>query len=207
MPIEKGAQFIVEDILREAKEKAAKIIRDAKKEARIILDAAQLSAKENKEQEIKNAKTRGGNIRERILAESRMRIKKEILQKREELINETFKKAEANFRKYSLSPKYEKDMLRITISAIEKLGAREVVILANRRDLKILEKYKDQITREFGEKHVHVSFGKPIQTTGGVRVIAPDFKIEVDETFEGNMRREFETLRIKVAKILFEGSK
>jgi V/A-type H+-transporting ATPase subunit E len=68
---------------------------------------------------------------------------------------------------------------------------------------------KEQILRELGgtEKGVNVSFGEPIQTIGGVRVGTPDGKIEIDETFDGKMRREFEALRVKVAKVLFEGSK
>ena len=73
----------------------------------------------------------------------------------------------------------------------------------------MLEGSKDQITRELGEgkKTVSVSLGEPIQTIGGVKVGTADGKIEIDETFEGRMRREFEGLRVKVAKVLFEGSR
>jgi len=203
LPIEKGAQLIVDDILREAREKAGSIIQEAKKEARTILDAAQLGAKEEEKQEMKNAKIRGEEMYEGILAESRMRAKKEILQKREELINETFKKAETSLRKYCSSQRYEEDLLHMTMDAIKKLGGSRAVIQANRRDLKILEKHEDRLKREFGK----VSLGETIKAIGGIKVIAPDLKIEVDETFDGRMRREFETLRMRVAKILFEGLK
>ncbi len=203
MPIEKGAQLIVDDILREAKEKAGSIIQEAKKEARTILDAAQLGAKEEEEQEMKNAKIRGEEMREGILAEGRMRAKREMLQKREELINETFKKAETSLRKYCSSPRYEEDLLHMTMDAIKKLGGSRAVIQANHHDLKILEKHKDRLKREFGE----VSLGEAIKVIGGVKIMAPDLKIEMDETFDGRMRREFETLRTRVAKILFEGFK
>jgi V/A-type H+-transporting ATPase subunit E len=208
LPVEKGAQLIAEDILKEAKEKTAKIIRDAKKEAQTLLDAAHFSAREEEEREVREARVHGKNIYEEVLAGGRMKAKREILQKREELINDVFKKAEESLRRYASSEKYEKDLPRIAVSACRKLGSDRIIIQANRRDLKLLEKNRDQIARELsGEKGVSISFGTPIQTIGGVKASAPDEKIEIDETFENRTRRAFETLRVKVAKVLFEGSK
>jgi len=208
LPVEKGAQLIVEDILKEAKDKAARIIRDAKKEAQTLLDAAHFGAREEEEREVKEARAHGKNIYEETLAGGRMKARRETLQKREELINKIFKKAEESLRKYASSEKYEEDLPRVAANACRKLGSDKIVIQANRRDLKLLEKNKDQIIRELsGEKGVSISFGAPIQTIGGVKVNAPEEKIEIDETFENKTRRVFETLRVKVAKVLFEGSK
>jgi V/A-type H+-transporting ATPase subunit E len=208
LPVEKGAQLIADDILKEAKEKAAKIVRDAKKEAQTLLDAAHFGAKEEEEREVKEARAQGKSIYEEVLAGGRMKAKREILQKREELMNEVFKKAEESLRKYASSEKYERDLPRITASACKKLSSNNMVIQANRRDLKLLEKNKDQIARELGgDKPVSISLGAPIQAIGGVKVSAPDEKIEIDETFDSRMRRALETLRVKVAKVLFEGPK
>jgi len=208
LPVEKGAQLIADDILKEAKEKAAKIVRDAKKEAQTLLDAAHFGAKEEEEREVKEARAQGKSIYEEVLAGGRMKAKREILQKREELMNEVFKKAEESLREYASSEKYERDLPRITASACKKLGSNNIVIQANRRDIKLLEKNKDQIARELGgDKPVSISLGAPIQAIGGVKVSAPDEKIEIDETFDSRMRRALETLRVKVAKVLFEGPK
>jgi len=209
LPVEKGAQLIAEDILREAREKATGIIRDAKKEAGMLLDAARFGAKEEEEREVKEARAQGKRIHEEVVSEGRMRARKELFQKREELINEVLKEVEKELKVYTSSDKYEKDLARIAVSACKKLGSNQVVIRANRRDLKLLEKSKEQILRELGgaEKGASVSFGEPIQTIGGVRVGTPDGRVEIDETFDGKMRREFEALRVKVAKVLFEGSK
>ena len=209
MPAEKGAQLIADDILNEAKGKAAEIVRRAKKEARTLLDAARFGAKEEEEREIKEARVQGKHVYDGVLAEGRMKAKREMLQKREELINEVFREAEKKLQAHTSSKKYEKDLIHITVGACKKLGSEKVVIRANRRDSKLLEKSKDTITRKLsgGERTVDISFGEPIQAVGGVKVGTPDSKIEIDETFEGKMRREFETLRIKVAKVLFEGSK
>ena len=209
MPAEKGAQLIIEDIIRGAKEKATRIIRDARKEARTLLDAARFGAKEEEELEVKEARAKGKHIYEEVLAEGRMKAKREILLKREELINEVWKEAENELRAHVSSKKYEKDLINIAVGACKKLGSDSVVIRANRRDLKLLVGSKDEIERELGKnkKGVTISFGEPIQVIGGVRAGTPDGKVEIDETFEGRMRREFEVLRVKIAKVLFEGLK
>lgn len=209
MPAEKGAQLIADDIINEAKEKAADIVRRAKKEVRTLLDAARFGAKEEMGHEMKEARAQGKHVYDGVLAEGRMKAKREMLQKREELINEVFREAEKKLQAQTSSKKYAEDLIHITVGACKKLGSEKVIIRANRRDLKLLEKSKDTITRELGggEKAVNISFGGPIQAIGGVRVRTPDGKIEIDETFEGKMRREFETLRVKIAKVLFEGSK
>ena len=205
----KGVQLIVEDILREASKKAAEVVEAARKEAKKLLDAARFRAREDEEQEIRRAQAQGERIYDEILAGGRMSAKREMLKRREEFINEVFKEAEKKLHLHASSKKYEDDIVRIAIDACKKLGSESPVIYANRRDLKLLEKYKDEIARGLkGQgKFVNISFGEPIQTVGGVRARTPDHKVEIDETFEGRMRREFEALRVKVAKVLFEGSR
>lgn len=209
MPAEKGAQLIADDILKEAKEKAEGIIRAAEKEARTLLDAARFGAKEEEERETKEAYARGKLVHDGVLAEGRMRAKREVLQKREELINEVFRGVEEKLQAHASSKIYEEDIIRIATMACKKLGQDDVVIRANRRDLKLLEGSKDQIARELGEgeKTASVSLGEPIQTIGGVKVGTADGRVEIDETFEGRMRREFKGIRVNVAKVLFEGSR
>lgn len=209
MPVDTGAQLIVEDILKEASGKAAGIIRAAKKEAQTILDATRFDAKEEEASEVKKAHTLGKHAYEEILAEGRMKARREMLQKREELIDEVLKDAEKELQDYASSDEYEKDLVRIVTSACKKLGSNQVVIQASRRDLKLIEKSKGQILKELGgtEKGASVLIGEPIQTIGGVRVVARDGKVEIDETFDGKLRREAGSLRVKVAKVLFEGSK
>jgi len=209
LPVEKGAQLIVEDILEEAKSKAADIISSAKKEAKTRIAATRISLKEEEESETKAARAQGKQIYEEMLAEGRMRARRELLQKREELIKGVLAAAEKELRTHASSDKYEKELLNMTVRACKKLGQNKVAIRANRRDLKALERSKGQILQELGgaEKGASVSFGEPIHAIGGAIVGAADGKVEIDETFDGKMRREFEFIRVKVAKILFEGSK
>jgi V-type H+-transporting ATPase subunit E len=204
----KGVRLIVEDIIREADEKASDIVKAADKEAKTILNASRLEARQNEELVAQEARVRGEQVRDEILAEGRLRAKKELLQRREEIIIEVFNEADRKIREYASSKKYEADLIRIAIETCKKLGSENIVIYANQRDLRLLEKSRDQIARELGEvgKPVNISFGEPIQVSGGLKVGAPDRRIEIDETFDGRVKRQFEALRVKVAKALFEGS-
>lgn len=206
MPVDKGAQLMVDEILKEAGEKSAKIIEAARREAKTILNAARFTAREEGEREVEEAKAVGKQIYEAMLAEGRMRAKKEALRRREELVNEVFRGAKERLVKYTSSEKYERDLLRIAIGACKKLGSDNLVIYANNRDLRLLKKNEGELARAAAGRLVSISFGEPIQTIGGVRVGTPDRKMEVDDTLEARMEREFEALRVMVAKILFEGS-
>lgn len=202
---EEGAQLIVDEILKEAREKTAQLMEAAQNEARSILNRARLAAREEMEREMREAKTRGEQVYRAMLAEGRLKAKKEILLKREELVSEVFEQAKERLAKYTSSERYKKDLIRIAAEACKKLNSDKVVIRANERDLKLLQKHVDELLRAAGRLQ-SVSLGEPIQTMGGVRVGTPDGKMEIDDTLEARMNREFEALRIKVAKVLFEGS-
>jgi V/A-type H+-transporting ATPase subunit E len=204
LPVEKGAKLIAEDILKEAAARAETIVCSAKKEAQTILDAARFSARESEELEIKKAKDEGKQEHDQMLAEGKMKIKREMLKKREDLINDVLREAEGSLKKYVSSKEYGTKLVQMATEACKKLGSNQAVIQVNRRDLKTLEKEREKITRQMG---CSPTFGEPIQTIGGLKATTPDGKIVIDETFESRMRREFEPMRIKIAKILFEGSK
>lgn len=209
MPVSKGTRLMVEEILREASEQAASIVAAAKKEASTILNAVHLTAKEEEEHEVKEAQARGKRVYEEVLMDGKMKAKKEALQKREEIINEVFKEVEEKIRKYTSSKKYQEDLIRMAVDSCKKLGSNRVTIFVNKQDLRVLKRAQKKIIKALSTKDtkVNVSFGEPIQTICGVRVATTDRKIEINDTFEGKMRRDFDTLRTKVAKLLFEGSR
>lgn len=189
--------------MREAREKAEKILSDARKQKTTILDAARLGAEEISDGELKKAKEAGKEKFEREIVEGKIKIKREILKKREEMINEAFREAEAHLKKVSRGKEYERKLVRVAVEACRKTGSKDVIIKANARDIKILEREKSGIAAEIGGK---VSVGEPIQTIGGVVAESADRRVVVDETFEARLKREAGALRIKIAR-LFEGSK
>lgn len=205
---DRGAQLIVDEILKEADAKSEEIIRAAKKEAKTIIDAALVRAREEEAAALDEAKMEGRRIYEEMIAASKMRAKKEILRKREELINSVLEQAKRELESYVQTKRYGDDIVRDAISSCQKLGSDSAIIQANERDLKILEKVKNAVESKLsnGNRAVKISFGPPIQTMGGLIAISQDQKVMVDNTFEARLKREFDSLRIEIAKFLFEGS-
>lgn len=205
---ERGAQIIADEILKEAEEKSQEIIGAAKKEAKTIIEAALFRAREEEAAALNEAKMEGRRIYEEMIAAGKMKARKQILHRREELINSVLEQARRELESYVQTKGYEEDLVRDAISSCQKLGSDRVVIQANERDLKILERAKVAIESKIseGQKVVEVSFGPPIQTMGGLVAVSQDQKVVVDNTFEARLKREFDSLRIEIAKVLFEGS-
>ncbi|MEW6222764.1 MAG: V-type ATP synthase subunit E family protein [Candidatus Hadarchaeota archaeon] len=202
----KNTQLMVAELLKEANQKAEELISSAKKEAATILHAAKFTAREEEEKILNDAKVEGKRAAVEVLAKGKLQAKKEALQRREEKINSIFKEAEKGLEKFVRLETYKKSLVKRAVAARRKLGRADVVIFANRRDLQEMKKSEKEIIKALGGK-ASVAFGEPIQVIGGVMVKSADGKVEVDETFDGRMKRELDEIRVKVAKIIFEGSR
>ncbi|MEM4724237.1 MAG: V-type ATP synthase subunit E family protein [Candidatus Hadarchaeum sp.] len=209
MQAEKGARLLAEDILREAEEKAALIIKEANQQASAMIDSARINAEEEEKLKLKEAEIRGRQTYAEILAQAKVEARKELLREKEQIIQRVFKEAEEKLREHATTTEYKEDLVRITVEACRQLGSIDVVIRANRRDLETLKSLKNAIVRELkaGNKSINISLGEPIETAGGVKVVTADGKIEIDQTFEGIIQRLTDVLRVRVAKLLFEGSR
>jgi V/A-type H+-transporting ATPase subunit E len=202
--VERGAQLIVQDIVQEARRRAEEILERARKEASSLLREAEEEGKRRAEELLGRAREEGRLLYEERMARGRVEARKELLAKKEELIEEVFRRAEERLRKHVSSREYEKDLLRMTVEACRRLGSEEVVVEASARDLKRLKEMEGELKKRL--EGIRVSLGEPVETLGGVRVRSADGKVELDETLESRMRREREALRVEVARILFEGS-
>jgi vacuolar-type H+-ATPase subunit E/Vma4 len=200
---ERGADRITRDIIEKAEKEGAETIQAAREKAEVMLNAARLSAREESEKQKDEIEVLAGHLREEILAKGRMAAKRELLEKREELIFRILERAKKESHAFTNSKKYKDVLLKIAVDACEKVGSRAVVLKANRRDLDFLKRSKREMERRL--KGRRISFGRSIETIGGIRARSEDGAVEVDETFEGRLNRQLESLRIEVAKLLFEG--
>ena len=196
--------MLAEEILSEAKREAQNILKAAEKERKTVLDGAKISSKERELRILKNIETEGEKLRDQILAEGRMKAKRELLRKREDLIEEVFREIRRVIKKYTSTKKYESDLIKIIQAACAGLDSSEVLLRANRKDLKILENKLKTISEKTGKS---VTLGKPIVVLGGVRAETSDGRVVVDETLDSKLERNKEKLRVEIAKALFRGSK
>ena len=205
MPQDEGTQLIVEEIMREARAEAVRIISNAKADAEKTLEKVKTKARKAEDKALAEARERGELIYDEMLAEGRMKAKREIIRKKDKILNGVLKQAEAKLHRYVSTRRY--NVVKLAIEACKKMDSDSIVIYSNKNDLLELRKSKAKIISELSNKgDVDISFGKQIETIGGVLVTTGDGKIEIDDTFEGRIRRKVDDLRVAASRVLFGGS-
>ncbi|HEU17467.1 MAG TPA: hypothetical protein ENO06_01905, partial [Methanolinea sp.] len=95
------------------------------------------------------------------------------------------------------SPEYPEILKYLIQDGIEKIGAGDLTISANSRDIPVLE----SILAKDSETNVRMS-GEPIPTCGGVLLKTGSGTRRVDNTFEARLERMRRDLIFEVAGIL-----
>ena len=204
MEPDKAAALLAEEIIDEARKEAEKIVKDAEKERKTILDSAKISAREREMWILKEAEKKVKKTRDQILAEGRMKIKREFLRKREELIEQALEELKQALKKRTKSKEYEQFLFRTAETACNAIESPKVILYASEQDLKRLEARLPQLSKKTNKE---VALGRAIRTIGGIRAESSDGAVVVDETLESRLRREQERLRVEIAKMIFEGSR
>jgi len=200
--ITRGLTSITKEILEDAEKEAEKIILRAEAEADRILK----NAKEKAERRY-NAIIRDG--KERIRVKERQMIslfdlesKNRMLRAKEEIINEVFDEALKRLQRYTLTEDYMNCLFRLILEASGQIRSDTLIIRLNERDSKILTEEKiNEFSRRMGIKLIKSE--ETVDCIGGVIVMTPDERIVVDNTFENRLRLLKDSLRVRVAEILF----
>lgn len=200
---DKGASLLAQEILAEAKKEAERILREAKKERGMILGSARISAKERRLDILRQAKSEGERIRERILAEGRMKAKREFLERREQLIERAMQEIRKAFQTYTSTEEYRQYLLRLVERVSKEIESGKIVLRSNKRDSKLLRSESERLSKNLGKE---VIVDASLRVIGGVRAESADGSVVIDETLDTLLEREHDRIRTKIAKVLFEGS-
>ena len=138
-----------------------------------------------------------------------MKSRRMELDSREEVIEESFKKAEDKLAKIasSESAEYKDSIKNIITEAALEIGGGDLIILVKQEDE---TKIKDSITEIENDvkaktgKETNLEMGSNINTIGGTIVKTKNGDIEVNNTIEARMLRFKKSLRSEVASILFK---
>ena len=189
--------------MEDAEKKAKDIILKAKSQAERILKEGEGEAERRYRRIIKEAE-------ERIKSEERMNTamfeiesRNKILQVKEGLIEEVFKKALNRLREYTSTKEYQECLLRLISEACERIDSDKLIIQLNEKDHQMLtERHLNDLSEKIGVKLLKSN--EYVDCVGGVVVKSSDGKIVVNNTFENRLNALKDALRIKIAKILFE---
>lgn len=204
-----GADKIVSSIIQEAETEANAIIEKAETEANSIIETGEKKANLEKEKILDEAKKQSQMKYQQIISEAKMNARRADLEAKEELIEESFHKAQEKLKQiaFTSSAEYKQSLLEIITEAALEAGGGDLVVQLKEDDVaKIkdsLSNIESRVQKETDTK-TNLEIGDNINIIGGAIVKTKNGEIEVNNTIEARIDRFKKTLRYEVAKILFD---
>lgn len=210
---DEGVDKIISHIEQEAKKEISEILHKAQAEADTIRKAAQGKAEKESERTFSNGKKLASLERQRIIAETRIDVRRKRMDAQEEAIAASFEGARRALEELAQKGKldnflYKDVMFNLIASASEIVAGNKLELVFNPRDKRVFKKSISGELTAFVKKRAGRDIclavaDKTIQCLGGVVVRDMENQVEVDGTLETKLDRLKEDIRVDVAKILF----
>lgn len=208
--MESEVQEIVNQIIRDSREKAKSLVEEARKSAEMMLEKKRDSARRKAGEEVfsmlKRAESEAETIRGTVFTDVRRKASWSVLSEKERLVTGVLNEVKTRLGALSQSKKYISILETLIVDAGTVLGGGALEILLNRRDSTLPLKLNVLAKRiaEKTEKKTQLRLSKQeIENFGGAVVKTVDGRIVADNTFEAIIERREKELRFKIAKILF----
>ncbi len=180
---------IINQIKKDSENQIKQILKEAEKQASTVTNEARKKANLESEKIILETKKQAENLKKIIISKANQDTKKEIMNAREQLIDECFSKAH---HKLSIlkDKEYEQLVKKLMKDGLKKLGGKCTVLVSREADKKIA-------------KELNINIDGNIETSGGIILKSLDGRIILNHTFDGILKREKNKIRIKLGKQLF----
>ena len=184
-----SAEKIIEQIKKDAEKEIKQIQKDADTEAKKIIDDIKAQAKLEAEKILENGKIQADNTKRILISKENQRIKREIMNAREKVIEDCFVKSHQKLSMVK-GKEYEDAVTKYVKTGVNKLGKDCSVLTSRVEDKKIVEK-------------LGLKSAGTIEASGGVKLVSEDGRITLDYTFDGILKRDKNKIRNKVGRLLF----
>jgi V/A-type H+-transporting ATPase subunit E len=204
-----GTEKIVSSIMSDAQVKADSILEEAEKESNSILEEGDKIALMEKEKILEDSKKQSTMRYQQIISEAKMNSRRMELDAREEVIEDSFKKAEEKLVEIasSNSVDYLESLKEIVNEAALEIGGGELIIHVKQEDVAKISESLSSLEMDIKNKtsnETKFEIGENINTIGGAIVKTKNGDIEVNNTIEARLQRYKKSLRSEVARILFK---
>ncbi len=186
---------ITKRISLDASQKAGQSIKEAKREAQEILNKAQMELEREKKAIEQDTEKTIKILRSRAISEAKLEARKMMLNAKENLITQSFEKANERLKNLDLTK--NESYLREAIKNGVKLLGSDVEVLCNEDVIPLVTRLASEI-----DPKITVS-SEGIRYLGGAVIRARNGTAQIDATFEGVLERTRNDLRREVAEILF----
>ena len=188
-----GVDKIIEKIKKESDAKVKEIMDNANNEAENIRKRNEKETGKMIEKIRQAYENDAETVKNTILSGAKIESKRIQLQVREDIINECFIRAEKNLANMD-GGVYEKFLDRIIREGVDVVGENTVMRCAE-KDITVVKKIASSLNVGIDKNFLN--------TIRGVIIESKDGKIRVNNTFDGILSRNKESVRKEVAEILF----
>jgi V/A-type H+-transporting ATPase subunit E len=210
---DEGVDKIISYIEAEAGKEISDILLEAQAEADKIEKSAQEKADRERERILSNSE-RGASLEgQRIIAETRIDVRRKRMDAQEEAIAASFEEVKKALEELAEKGKrdnfvYKDIMFNLIASASEVVAGNKLELVLNQRDSTTFTKGTLREASELAKKRTGRTISltlsdETIQCLGGVVVRDIEKQVEVDNTLETKLNRLKERIRVDVAKTLF----
>lgn len=204
-----GTEKIVSSILNDAQIKANSVSEEAEKESISILTEGENIALMEKNHILEDGKKQSNMKYQQIISEAKMNSRRMGLDAREEVIEESFKKAEEKLKEiaFSESAEYKESLIEIIKEAGIEIGGGELIVSLKQEDLAKIKDSMPAVEADLKDKtgnETKIEIGDNINTMGGAILKTKNGDIEVNNTIEARLLRFKKSLRSEVAQVLFK---
>lgn len=193
----------LEDILKALDQKAetriAKIKAEAAQEAERTVVEAEKEAERTQRLKLKKIEAAVRSEATGIVYSASLKAKNELILAQEEVVEEAFKQAEQHFAELHRSGDYPKLFEALLDQSLEFLSG-EVVFEVRAEDRALIEKLASERGLQYKISDT------PLEASGGLFVSSEDGSIVVANTFESRLEKAKGTVRLEIAKALFESA-
>lgn len=183
------AEKLLQKIKKDTEIEIQKIKEGAKKIASEIINTAKTEAKKDALVIIEDGKKQSENLKRILLSKANQDAKRNIIQIKEEIIDECFSKAKEKLSKIT-GDEYKKVVQKIIKSSHKD----------TKNDFKLyMSRDEDKIIAE----NLKLKIKGSIKAIGGVILESDNGQVRIDDTFEGIITRKKDKIRVKIGKLLF----
>lgn len=205
----KSLDRITQSIEEETEEKKEKILKEAKEKAKSKKSESRKKAQLKSKEIIQGGKEEADKIERRILSTARMKSRKKKLEAREEIINKVFASAMEELKNLRENQeKYQETLENLIRDGGVAIGGGDLEVLVSEGDDfpsgEGIEKLSKDISEET-EKDTSLKLINELNSaSGGAIVRKSDESMRCNNTFEARLKRMKNSLRTKVAEMLFK---
>jgi V/A-type H+-transporting ATPase subunit E len=198
-----GISAIANEVIGDVQKEAVAIISRAENEAKELLKTAKENADQNYQQIVNQATFKIEAEKRKIASVTEVEMRNRLLQTKEDLVDAAFEKALGKLKAFVKTKDYREYLLNLIETTAKKIGQKDLVMQVNPKDKAWLT--QDVLDRLSKKLHVALTLSDETEDCiGGCKIQTMDSKNIYDGTIDNRLQELKPTLRVEIAKILFE---